>query len=163
MAANRRNGNPVQVNEVATAILDPMLRRRAGISIGLVQDWDEIVGDLSATTLPERVIWPKRRSDDDPFEPATLVVRCSGAHALRLQHQTGEVIDRVNAYLGFAAIGHLRIVQKPMPEVREKPAPARELSEQEAGKLAGTTAGIEDGDLREALNRLGRNVVGRKR
>ena len=40
MAKKARNGNPVAVSDVATAILDPMLRRRAGISVGLVQSWD---------------------------------------------------------------------------------------------------------------------------
>ena len=34
--------------------------------------------------------------------------------ALHLQHETGEIIDRVNAFLGFNAIGRIRIVQKPV-------------------------------------------------
>ena len=161
MAANRKYSNPVPVSDLATAILDPVLRRRAGISIGLVQNWDEIVGqNLAGVTRPERVVWPKRRSDDDPFEPATLVVRCSGVHALHLQHQTGEVIDRVNAYLGFAAIGRMRIVQKPVGEAKPKPLPPRELSPAEAERIDGITAEIEDDDLRAALSRLGRSVVG---
>jgi hypothetical protein len=164
MAANRRNSNPVQVSEVATGILDPVLRRRAGISVGLVQSWDEIVGDsLAGVTRPEKVIWPKRMSDDDPYEPATLVVCCAGANALHLQHQTGEVIDRVNAFLGFAAIGRLRIVQKPVGEVKSKPVPPRELTPEEARKIGGLTAEIEDEELRAALSRLGRSVIGSKR
>lgn len=164
MAANRKYSNPVPVSDLATAILDPVLRRRAGISIGLVQNWDEIVGqNLAGVTRPERVVWPKRRSDDDPFEPATLVVCCSGLNALHLQHQTGEVIDRVNAYLGFAAIGRMRIVQKPVGEAKPKPLPPRELSLAEAKRIEGITAEIEDDDLREALSRLGRSVVGSAR
>lgn len=163
MAANRRNSNPVQVSDIATGILDPVLRRRAGISVGLIHNWDEIVGQkLAGATRPERIVWPKRRSDDDPFEPATLIVCCSGANALHLQHQTGEVIDRVNAYLGFAAIGRLRIVQKPVGETKPKPAPPRALSPAESRKIAGITAEIEDDDLRAALARLGQNVVGRR-
>lgn len=164
MAANRKNSNPVPVSDVATAILDPVLRRRAGISIGLVQNWDEIVGQgLAGVTRPERVIWPKRRGDDDPFEPATLVVCCSGANALHLQHQTGEVIGRVNAYLGFAAIGRLRIVQKPVGDPRPKPAPPRALSPDETTRIAGITSEIEDEDLRAALVRLGGNVARSRR
>jgi hypothetical protein len=163
MAANRKNSNPVPVSDVATAILDPVLRRRAGISIGLVQSWDEIAGpQLAGVTRPERVIWPRRKSDDDPFEPATLVVCCSGANALHLQHQTGEVIDRVNAFLGFAAIGRLRIVQKPIEGPKPKPAPPRALSQAENEKLSGITAEIESEELREALAKLGHNVLARR-
>ncbi|MBO6719028.1 MAG: DUF721 domain-containing protein [Rhizobiaceae bacterium] len=164
MAANRKNSNPVPVGDVASGILDPVLRRRAGISVGLVQNWDEIAGpQLAGVTRPEKVVWPRRGSEDEPFEPATLVVSCSGASALHLQHQSAEVIGRVNAYLGFAAIGRLRIVQKPVGDPKPKPVPPRSLSQDETRRIAGTTAGIEDEDLRTALQLLGRNVVGSKR
>ncbi|MCB1418612.1 MAG: DUF721 domain-containing protein, partial [Notoacmeibacter sp.] len=75
-----------------------------------------------ATSRPERIVWPRRASDDDPFEPATLVVACEGFAALALQHETNEVIARVNAFLGFAAIGRVKIVQKPV-RAPEKPKP----------------------------------------
>ena len=161
MAANRKFSNPVQVSEAAGKILDPVLRKRAGISVGLVQSWEEIVGPtLCDVTRPERVIWPRRDSDEDAFKPATLVVCCSGANALHLQHQTGEVIDRVNAYLGFPAIGKLRIVQKPVGEVAPRPVPPRPLTPSEARKIDGLTAEIEDEELRASLARLGRSIVG---
>ena len=44
MAGKGPDRNAVAVSDLATAILDPVLRKRAGISIGLVQSWDEIVG-----------------------------------------------------------------------------------------------------------------------
>ena len=44
MAGKALRGNPVPVSDLATGILDPVLRKRAGISIGLVQAWEEIVG-----------------------------------------------------------------------------------------------------------------------
>ena len=44
MAGKGGYGNPVAVSDLATEILDPILRKRAGISIGLVQSWEEIVG-----------------------------------------------------------------------------------------------------------------------
>ena len=43
------------VSDLATEILDPVLRKRAGISIGLVQSWDEIAGPrLAATRGPKK-------------------------------------------------------------------------------------------------------------
>ncbi|MBO6899871.1 MAG: DUF721 domain-containing protein [Rhizobiaceae bacterium] len=161
MAANRKFSNPVQVSEAAGKILDPVLRKRAGISVGLVQSWEEIVGPtLYDVTRPERVIWPRRDGDEDDFKPATLVVCCSGANALHLQHQSGEVIGRVNAYLGFPAIGKLRIVQKPVGEASPRPLPPRQVTPDEADRIDGLTAEIEDDELRASLSRLGRSVVG---
>lgn len=59
MAGKRPSGNPVPVSDLATDILDPVLRKRAGISIGLVQSWEEIVGArLAASSRPEKIQWP---------------------------------------------------------------------------------------------------------
>ena len=95
---------------VGVATQDPVLRKRAGVSIGLVQSWDEIAGaKLARSSRPEKIVWPRRLHEEDPFEPATLVIACEGAAALHLQHETGEIIGRVNAFLGFAAIGRIKI------------------------------------------------------
>jgi hypothetical protein len=158
--APRNTGFPVPVSDLATDILDPVLKKRAGMTIGLVQSWDEIVGErLAAVTRPEKIAWPRRRHEDDPFEPATLIVACSGAAALRLQHETTEIIGRVNAFLGYGAIGRIKIVQKPIETARkEKPRP-RPLTQDEAGKIARVTGAVEDAGLRAALERLGASVL----
>lgn len=165
MAAKKPFGNPVPVSDLASAVLDPVLRKRAGISIGLVQSWEEIVGQrLAATSRPEKIQWPRRISEDDPFEPAVLVVACEGLAALHLQHQTGEVVSRVNAFLGFNAIGRIRIVQKPLagPARRQKPV-LRPLSGVEKTRLEGVVAPVDDEDLRASLERLGETILGKRR
>lgn len=162
MTGKRPGGNPVPVSDLATEILDPVMRRRAGVSIGLVQSWDEIVGPrLAGRTRPEKIQWPRRLSDDDPFEPAVLLIACEGAAALHLQHEASEVIGRVNAYLGFPAIGRIRIVQKPVHRAAEAPRPRpRGLTAPEKARLSIAVSGIEDDGLREALERLGASIIG---
>lgn len=164
MAANRTGRNAVPLSDLAVGILEPVLRKRAGISIDLVQSWEEIVGDrLSRQTRPERIVWPKRSGEEDPFEPASLVVACEGAAALRLQHETSEIIGRVNAFLGFVAIGRIRIVQKPVDTGRKRAVSAtRPLSEPEKRHLSAITTEIEDDALRESLKKLGASVLGAK-
>ena len=165
MAGKGHDRNPVPVSDLATAILDPVLRRRAGISIGLVQSWEEIVGPrLAKSSRPEKIQWPRRMHDDDPFEPAVLVIACEGAAALHLQHETGEIIGRVNAFLGFSAVGRIRIVQKPVaqPSGDRKPVP-RTLSVDEKARLAKTVGEIEDDGLRASLERLGATIVGSRK
>ena len=165
MTGKRWSGNPVPVSDLAADILDPVLRKRAGVSIGLVQSWEEIVGSrMAPLTRPEKIIWPRRMHEDDPFQPATLVVACDGVAALHVQHETGEIISRVNAFLGFAAVGRIKIVQKPV-ETASKPrrAAPRTLSEAERSRLAAPVDAIEDDDLRASLARLGATVIGFKK
>jgi hypothetical protein len=161
MAGKRQGWNAVPVGDVATTILDPVMRKRAGMSTALIQCWDEIAGEtLAPRTRPERIAWPRRTGEDDPFEPATLVVACEGTMALRLQHQTAEIISRANAFLGFAAIGRIRIVQKPVRHSGppEKPT-LRPLTEDEAARVASAVEPIADEALRASLERLGRSVL----
>ncbi|OHV87102.1 DUF721 domain-containing protein [Mesorhizobium sp. ORS 3428] len=165
MAGKGPFGNPVPVSDLATEILDPVLRKRAGMSIGLVQSWEEIAGPrLARHSRPEKIQWPRRLHEDDPFEPALLVIACEGMAALHLQHEAGEVINRVNAFLGFNAIGRIKIVQKPVltDKARPKPVP-RPLSEAEKSRLARTVGKIEDAGLRASLERLGATILGQKR
>jgi hypothetical protein len=161
MAGKPRFGNPVPISDAATAVLDPVLRKRAGLSVALLQSWEEVVGPrIAARSRPEKLQWPRRIADDDAFSPATLVVACDGMAALHVQHETGEIIARVNAFLGFAAVGRIRIVQKAVVTNTTPPRPKpRPLSDREKMAVAGSVAAIEDGGLREALERLGRSVI----
>ncbi|MGB3500428.1 MAG: DciA family protein [Mesorhizobium sp.] len=165
MTNNRRWSNVQPVGDVATRLLDPVLRRKAGISTALVQSWPEIAGQrIAENSQPERILWPKRARDDDPFEPATLVVACTGIAALHLQHETGELINRINAFLGFGAIGRVRIVQKPIPRFGPAPRPTpRPLTAQEGQRISKVVGMVEDEGLRASLAALGASIARRKR
>jgi Uncharacterized protein conserved in bacteria len=158
-------GNPVPISDLATGVLDPVLRKRAGLSVALLQSWEEVVGPrIAARSRPERLQWPRQIGDDDAFSPATLVIACDGMSALHIQHETAEIIGRVNAFLGFAAVGRVRIVQKPVVAAGPPPRPKpRALSENERAKVSEKVAGIEDPALREALERLGSSVIGSRK
>ncbi|TPL61638.1 DUF721 domain-containing protein [Mesorhizobium sp. B2-4-2] len=165
MAGKRPFGNPVPVSDLATAILDPVLRKRAGISVSLVQSWEEIAGSrLAGHSRPEKIQWPRRLHEDDPFEPAVLVIACEGMAALHLQHEAGEIINRVNAFLGFTAIGRIRIVQKPVLREKARPKPlVRPLNEAEKSRLSHIVGKIEDDGLRASLERLGATILGQRK
>ncbi|MGN6585413.1 MAG: DUF721 domain-containing protein [Rhizobiaceae bacterium] len=165
MAPKKQTTYAQPLSDVASEILDPVLRRRTGISVGLVQSWEEIAGErLAASTRPERILWPRRLHEDDPFAPATLVIACEGMTALRVQHETGEIIQRINAFLGFAAIGRIKIVQKPVNSGVAKKRPAlRPLSPSEENRISGTVEKIEDDGLRTSLANLGKTIMALKK
>lgn len=164
MTGKRRRGNAAPVGDLAVGILDPVLRKRAGITIGLLQSWEEIVGPrMAETTRPQKIVWPRRAHEEEPFEPGTLVIACEGMAALHLQHESGEVIARVNGFLGFAAIGRLKIVQKPVAPPQKARPLMRDLSREEVTKLDRLVSDIEDEGLRQSLAQLGRSVLGERK
>jgi hypothetical protein len=103
-----------------------------------------------------RMGWPRRVHEDAP-EPATLVLRVEGPVALEIQHLSGVIIEKVNRFFGWRAVGRVQIRQAPLrrrgPKVRPAaPDPAV------VARLAAGMADIKDEDLRGALARLGAAV-----
>ena len=75
----------------------------------------------------------------------------------------GQILERVNAFLGYGAVGQVRIVQAPVAQ-REKPAAPAEMAitAPDEQRLAGAIGSVESPELRAALDRLGRGVLARK-
>ena len=94
---------------------------------------------------------PARRRADQ-FEPATLVLACEAPAALRVQHQSSELIARVNAFFGYPAVARIKLVQKPVTTRRpDKRPPLRKLTEDDHRNVEAMVARIEDPGLRTAL------------
>ena len=66
--------------------------------------------------------WPRRVHEDDP-EPATLVLRVEGPVALEIQHLSGVIIEKVNRFFGWRAVGRIQIRQAPLRAAGRKPRP----------------------------------------
>lgn len=159
----RRQVKPLA--DLVSGLVDPILAKKAGLSSALVSAWPEIAGArLAETTRPEKLVWAARRSDLDPFEPATLVVACEGASALRLQHETGELLQRIDLFFGYHAVGRLKIVQRaaPLPAPSRKPRLAP-LGPAERRTIGTATERIENDRLKTALERFGETVLARNR
>jgi hypothetical protein len=78
-----------------------------------------------------------------------------GGRALDVQHNAAQIIERINAYFGYAAIKELRIVQGPL---REGSEPPRAAPRPPTLPLTHDVAHVADPALRDALARLGAGV-----
>ncbi len=84
--------------------------------------------------------------------------------ALQLAHETEQVRERLNRFLGFQAVGAVRIVQHPVAAGQQNlPQAPRQGRAADAARLAMLEARLKpfDKPLAEALQALGRNVLGR--
>lgn len=120
----------------------------------LVTRWADIVGaSVAAHSEPLKIQWP-RPVENQPQEPATLVLRVEGPMALEIQHSSDVIIERVNRFFGWAAIGRLALRQAPLD--RPEPKPRRQPPDPaEVERVAATLGPIADEALRDALARLG--------
>ncbi len=123
----------------------------------IVTHWDDIVGaEIAAHAEPMRMTWPRRDDPDDP-EPATLVLRCEGPAAIEIQHLASVIVERVNRFFGWQAVGRIALRQAPLTRRRKRPPPPA-INAETARRIADSMTGIADDDLRAALGRLGAAV-----
>jgi hypothetical protein len=120
----------------------------------LVTRWAEIAGrDVAEHSEPLKLQW-QRPVEGRPQEPATLVLRVEGPMALEIQHKSDVILERVNRFLGWSAVGRLALRQAPLSR-REHSQAAPPPDPKEVENVAQTLTAIEDDDLRAALARLG--------
>jgi len=97
--------------------------------------------------------WP-RPVEGQPQEPATLVLRVEGPAALEIQHKSDVILERVNRFFGWSAVGKLALRQAPLSR-RMPPAAPRAPDAKAVAEVAETLSAVEDTELRAALARLG--------
>jgi hypothetical protein len=154
--STRRQGLRAIARELPEVTRSAMARRGFAAARAIA-DWPEIVGPaLADSSIPERLV--RGRSADS----ATLVVRVRPAAALELQHWLPQVIERVNGYFGFRAIGQIRLVQGPVTRPqRRAPVLAPMLAPPAAAALEARLAPLAGSPLHDALLRLGKAVRAR--
>ncbi len=123
----------------------------------LVTRWAEIAGtEVAAHSEPLKIQWP-RPVGDQPPEPATLILRVEGPMALEIQHSSDAILQRVNTFFGWNAIGRIALRQAPLSR-REMPKRRPALDSAKVAEIEGTLGSVQDDKLRSALARLGATI-----
>ena len=122
--------------------------------------WVEIVGERLA-----RVTRPQKLTKGRNGAGGTLELRVAGPAALLVQHQSEDILQRVNLFLGPGSVEKLRIAQGPVKPLAGLAAPVRARTTQRplpAHQEAELKASLTDApeSLKGSLERLGRAVLG---
>jgi hypothetical protein len=157
--SNPARSFPRPLSELTGAALSDALRSQGFASTEIIARWAEIAGpEIAAHSEPMKINWPRQSGDgDDRPEPATLVLRVEGPAAIEIQHLSAVILERVNRFFGWQAIGGIALRQAPLrrqtpPQPHAPPDPAI------AARIAAGLPEIEDADLKAALARLGAAV-----
>src|SRR5882762_1303250 len=123
----------------------------------LVTRWAEIAGpEVAAHSEPLKMQWP-RPVEGQNQEPATLVLRVEGPMALEIQHSSDVILERVNRFFGWSAVGRLALRQAPLSR-RDRPRPSAAPDAADVAELEKALSSVEDEELRTALARLGASI-----
>jgi hypothetical protein len=114
---------PRPLADLLRKTLNEGFARQGFASAELVTRWADIAGpDVAAHSEPIKIQWPRSATVENP-EPATLVLRVEGPAALEIQHMSSIILERVNRFFGWQAVGQIALRQAPLTRRTKKPAP----------------------------------------
>lgn len=135
------------LSRVSGHVLNTVARQRGFPTIEILYRWNSIVPPpFRNLTAPVRITYPQNRRQTQ----GTLVLACSPAAALMVQHENALLLSSLNAFLGFEAVVRVLILQQAIhPHHYQAPACSREPK-------AHTPP-----DVTTALHRLQKAITGR--
>jgi hypothetical protein len=119
-------------------------------SADVVSHWPEIAGaEIAKISFPQRIRWPRTAEATG----GTLILVAAPGRSLDVQYASANLLERINQYLGFAAIAKIKVEASHAtpPQKTTNPLPERpdfSISDQQLND-------ISDNALKQALARLG--------
>jgi hypothetical protein len=122
-AMQKRSRDAVALVNFAPSIMGEAFRKNGFLNYHLIANWREIAGPaLASVALPlkltgatsARTANRSARDAGDSPKAATLFLKVEPARSLEAQYQVPQLIDRINACLGYRAISAIRMVQAPL-------------------------------------------------
>lgn len=138
-------------------ILRPLAKKFGAGITPIHQNWDHIMGKRFAKiSSPVKMMGGR--------DGRTLVIKAPGAAAALIMASSGQILDRLNTFLGHGHVARIKVIQSAMdtatPHAPTAAPSARGLTPREDAALQSGLSGVSDPALRQALEALGRKALG---
>lgn len=156
MAVEERRGGIRAIAAEVPRVAKAALGKRGFGEAQLVTQWEAVIGpELAGKLSPDRLSFARGERRD-----GVLRLRVASAFAVEAQHLEPLIIERINGFFGYRAVGRLVLVQGPPTRRAEAPPPLRPLDAAEQRAIDARVASVPDQGLRQALARLGAAILG---
>jgi len=148
------------LSDVIGPVLDPVLRKRGFASREIVANWTAIAPAIYRdVTFPDRLVWRRGAGD----QAGTLYLRCAEAHRLAVSHDGALIAGAINRYFGYVLVETVKMSAEPFsPHSAATTEDRPEPSERTRREVDAQLEGIEDPELKQALERLGLGLKTRR-
>lgn len=138
-------------------IVQPVLGKHGFANADIIENWPLLVGeDLARGIMPDHLHFDKQ----DRKNGVLYVKSAGGAFAMLLEHQKKRVIEKINTFFGYPAVGSIKIIQGALklkkPVLKKAP---KTLSKKQMQVLQEKVQGIEDNELRQKVFDVGIAVL----
>lgn len=142
------------VSDLLPEVGGAAFRRFGFVQSSIVSRWGEIVGArYAAVSAPESIRFPPGKKSG-----GTLTLVVEGAHAPMMQHVAPTIVERVNRFFGYEAVGRVSfrqgIVRAEAVKSRKAPPSLRPIP----ADLGESLREVADPELRACLESLARGL-----
>lgn len=134
-------------------IVQPILGKHGFANADIIENWPLLVGeDLARGIMPDHLHFDRQ----DRKNGVLYVKSAGGAFAMLLEHQKMRVIEKINMFFGYPAVGSIKIIQGTLK--LKKPVLKKEvkrLSQKQMQELEKKVEQIEDLELRQKVLEVG--------
>ena len=136
-------------------IAKPVLGKKGFFEIDIIANWYELAGEkIAAFATPLKLTFPKGKNAD-----AVLHISVAGgAFATELSHKKLSLLEKINTFFGYNAVGDIKIIQDSFSPKKEKKKTSAAKSQNDEKKLSSEMQNIMseigDTDLQSALKNL---------
>lgn len=159
-ATETRKAKTQSVGRAVSGLAKRALDKRGFVDASIVNEWPTIAGALiGGNSLPEKISFPRDRS-----KPGTLFLRLeNGALSTEVMHFEPVLLERLNRFFGFRAVGQIKIIQGPLPTGNKKSRPdLPPIKAETRVAIEQSLDTVGDNEIRDALMRLGTHVAQRR-
>ncbi len=155
-----RRARTQSVGRAISGLTKKALDKRGFVDAAIINEWPIIAGELIGNhSLPDRI-----RFQRDRTQPGTLyLILENGALATEVVHFQPILLERINRFFGFRAVGDIKIIHGPLPKPRkDKRPPLPPLQPDRRSEIELSLNTVADPELRDALIHLGQSVARRR-
>ena len=159
ISEERRTFDLQSVSRMLKPLAKNLLGKYGFTEVDLLANWKQIAGDMAEYTLPKNLQFSKGSKVNGVLN----IEVPSGAFAIELQHREKFILAKINAFLGYDAVGKLKIVQNvemPIQDIDDVGKSQKILvTEEEENYIHLLSEGLDNQELQERLVSLGRCVI----
>lgn len=154
---------PRRLSGIVKNISDPIFGKKSMLYGQLISNWPNIAGeDMSSYAVPLELKF-KRTSGKQ--NTAVLKLAVSSARAQDVLMQKDLLIEKLNQFMGFAAIEDIQLIHKPHKAVQQKAMHIRQkkpVSSEQKKQIDSAVSDIENDELKLALQSFGNAICSRQ-
>ena len=158
---SRTNQDLTAISKNIMPLAQKILGRKGTLSFEILLHWEEIVGEeLAMYSFPDKVEFRNNQRNNGVLHLSVP----AGAFALEIKHREKFILEKVNAFFGYAAVSSLKILQNTDMGLYEKTekkksfVPQVVVSPQEKEMIKDMVCEVKNEKLKEILTKLGYNV-----